>query len=132
PRERTYSSDLGTSEPAVLPKDDFRDLVEEDCSAAHIPGGECRVEDGASVVGGLESSGVFEASISACRTALPFWTRRLCPRPTIFPSITRTESMGIPPSASPAGASAIAARRNASMSGLLSEGLQHWAFSAQS
>src|SRR2546426_11564450 len=48
------------------------------------------------------------ASISACNTELPLCTRRLCPRPIIFPACTRTEPMGMPPSCRPLSASSIA------------------------
>src|SRR5262245_26488052 len=47
--------------------------------------------------------------------ALPFCTRRLWPRPRIRPLCTRTEPMGMPPSARPRSASSIAAFRNSSM-----------------
>src|SRR5690606_39300575 len=46
---------------------------------------------------------------------LPCCTRRLWPRPIIFPRCTITEPMGIPPSASPALASSIAACINSSI-----------------
>jgi hypothetical protein len=52
----------------------------------------------------------------------PRCTRRLCPRPMIVPSCTRTDPIGMPPSASPASASAIAASRNASIAHLLRTG----------
>src|SRR5437016_780782 len=48
--------------------------------------------------------------------ALPFCKRRLCPRPTIRPSITSTDPIGMPPSRRPSSASAMAARRNGSSS----------------
>src|SRR6266850_2458734 len=55
------------------------------------------------------------ASISPWSMALLRCTRRLCPRPMIRPSWTRTEPIGMPPSASPASASATAAFRNSSI-----------------
>src|SRR5882724_5720411 len=55
------------------------------------------------------------ASISPWSMALVRCTRRLCPRPMIRPSWTRTEPIGMPPSASPASASATAAFRNSSI-----------------
>src|SRR5207247_2313139 len=48
-------------------------------------------------------------------SALPRCTRRLWPRPRILPWWTRTEPMGMPPSARPASASAMAAAMNSSM-----------------
>src|SRR5947208_3115806 len=54
------------------------------------------------------------ASISPCRMALPFCTRRLWPRPMMRPPYTRTDPIGMPPSRSPASASAIAASMNSS------------------
>src|SRR3954468_10002535 len=47
--------------------------------------------------------------------ALPRCTRRLWPRPTMRPSCTSTDPMGMPPSAWPAAASAIAASRKGSI-----------------
>lgn len=50
--------------------------------------------------------------ISACSTALPFWTRMLWPLPKILPSAaTRHAPMGMPPSAAPVRASERAARK---------------------
>lgn len=51
-------------------------------------------------------------SISPWSVALPRCTLRLCPRPTIFPSITRTDPMGIPPSSRPISASRRASAKN--------------------
>src|SRR5207302_2027559 len=54
-------------------------------------------------------------SISACRIALWACKRRLWPRPMILPSRTNTDPIGIPPSANPCRASAIAPCRKGSI-----------------
>src|SRR5215468_8436462 len=56
-----------------------------------------------------------KASISPWSIALAYCTRRLCPRPMICPSWTRTEPIGMPPSASPTAASETALSRNSSI-----------------
>src|SRR5512135_2457493 len=47
--------------------------------------------------------------------ALPRCTRRLCPRPMMWPRCTMTEPIGMPPSAKPALASSIAASMKGSI-----------------
>src|SRR5215475_15650254 len=56
-----------------------------------------------------------KASISPWSIALPYCTRRLCPRPMICPSWTRTEQIAMPPSASSTAASETALSRNSSI-----------------
>ena len=52
---------FGALEGAILADDDAWHLVEQGRPAAHVAGGEGRVEDAALVLGGSQAAGVFEA-----------------------------------------------------------------------
>src|SRR5690606_18464962 len=52
---------LRSTEGAVLAHNNPGDFVEEGCAAAHVAGGEGRVEGSAAVVAGGEPAGVFQA-----------------------------------------------------------------------